>query len=120
MYSMDNRYINSLKKLYEDPKTFDKHKIEIQKIINYSKSKKAKLIVMIIPLIGNLDSSCFYINRIQKYLSSQGVRIINLKEKINHLDNIEMVINRFDSHLSAKGNSIAAMEIIKEINLCKE
>ena len=117
LFSFNDEYLVKLTRAYNNKIKFTQHTEDLHKFINYCDENKARLIVIIIPFIQDLESSNFYVNKVRDYFLRNQVEVINVKNLIQKEDKNEMMVNKFDAHLSEKGNKILAEEIIKQIQL---
>lgn len=109
-------YITFLAKCYSNHNVLSKHKEEIMLFVNYAKENSIKLIVVVFPLLQDIErSDSMYVNDIVDFLKGNKICTINVSNLVKELPIEDRIINKNNGHASNKVNRIVAQEIFRNI-----
>jgi lysophospholipase L1-like esterase len=110
-------YWNFLEKAYQNEDVLNEHLKDLDGIIELSKNKSAKLTVLLIPYLHNLEESeKIFADKIETYFTKKEIEVINVTDLIKDIKLKDRVVNSNDGHASEQVQEIIADELIKSLN----
>ncbi len=112
-----NGYLTYIEKAYSDKPIFDEHMKEIVSFRNYTKSKDIAFLVIIFPLMLEIDlSKKLYVDKVISYLDSQKIEALDLSTLFKDLPALDRIVNRNDAHPSPEVHRLVGEELTKLIS----
>lgn len=105
---------------YEDPEIWSRHLATIDQLVNEARKQKSDLVVVIFPYLKFLNGSDpipKVADRIEQFLKSRGVPVINLSPILSSYPPDQLVANKHDQHASELVHQIVAeklYELVKD------
>ena len=97
---LSSPYFENLKEAYLDPKVFSDHLNEIEKVISFSQSNNAKLLVVIFPILQDLRGSAPIINKLGSFFEDKNIDVVQVADLVKDLSPSERIVNNQDAHPS--------------------
>jgi lysophospholipase L1-like esterase len=93
---------------YTDTTILNAHLRDLSQMIAYRDSTKAKMYVVFIPFLFQLDKSASYTKPVEDYLRSKGVTVVSINDGIKNIPEKERVVGKNDGHGSKTLNTLIA------------
>ncbi len=91
-------YWGFLYESYKNQRIWREHLTELKYIIDYSKSKRSKLLVVVWPKLNQIEKSEFFTSRIVDYLKSENVPVLDLAPLFRGRAAARLIVNKLDGH----------------------
>ncbi len=93
-------YLSYLERAYNDANVWSVHEQDLLRIVDLANNNDIPLVVVVFPLLVDLDWSRPFEEKVVHLLRGRGVPVIHLSEKISGRDHRELVVNNLDAHPS--------------------
>lgn len=106
-----------MKEAYNSEVIFNSHERSLDKFITFSENNDIELTVVIYhPFLGALEmSNELYVNKINNYFKSKGIKTINVSDLVQGIPVSDLVVNEHDSHGSEKDHALVANQLLEII-----
>jgi len=103
--------VDFVKKSYTDTTILNPHLRDLKQFINYAKTNNAKLYVVMIPFLQNLDNSNAYTKPIEDFFKQNNVPMVRVSAFIGQIPAKERIVGKNDGHASASVNTLIANKL---------
>jgi len=111
-----NPYINFVANAYASDTLFAKHTEDLQLFIDFSQSKNIPLLVVVFPILQDVElSENLYGIKLKKLMADKGVNYVDVGALVKDIPIKQRVVNSNDSHASILVNKLVRNEIYKRI-----
>lgn len=97
--------------IWRDEKVLERHRADLQAIVDEVKARKAKLAVVLFPLLHDLEGSAHYCQWVKSFFESQGVPVLEVEGFVKDLTVRERIVNNNDVHPSVRVHHRVAKEL---------
>jgi lysophospholipase L1-like esterase len=101
-------FANFVTKAYTDTTVLNAHFADLQKMIAYRDSVGAKMYVVFIPFLFQLDQSSGYVKPVETYFRQHGVTVVPINDGIAQIPDKERVVGKNDTHAGPAVNTLIA------------
>jgi hypothetical protein len=81
---------------------------KLDSLVNWSSNHKAKMIVLLWPLIADVKDSLPATDKVRDFFQARGVQVVNMADALIDKNPKEMTLNRWDAHPSILTHHLAA------------
>ena len=107
-------YADELLSAFEDPQKWDLHQARLEEFVDWAAENDAKLIVLVWPVLNDLDVSDAANARVGDLFGEQNIPVVQMRDALEGLTVQERMLNSFDAHPSILANRLAA-EALAEV-----
>lgn len=93
-------YLDFLEEAYKDPLAMNKHIADLEFFVTYAKERKVPLLVVIFPLLRDLQSSAIFTRPVGQFFSQNNIPIISVADLVTDMPVAQRVVNHHDGHPS--------------------
>jgi hypothetical protein len=93
-------YLTALKQAYADPEVLAAHFQDLAKFTDYAKGRGIPLIVVLFPILQDLDSSYSMLEPIRNFMGQHDVDVVDVTPMAAKMPFSERVVNANDGHAS--------------------
>lgn len=104
-----------VQKSYTDTTILNPHLRDLQKIVDYARTHNAKMYVVMVPFLQNLDKSNGYTKPIETFFVQQNIPVVRLSEYLGTIPAEERIVGKNDGHASAKVNQLIAEKLYERM-----
>jgi len=104
------------KRAFRDPKIWNTHTNEINKIIKYANERNINLSFLIWPKLTDLSNSREFTDKVEDFLIKKNVTVINLSNVFDGRSTNSLIVNKWDGHPNKKTNQEVAEILYKQLN----
>lgn len=109
-------YLRVLETCFADTALRARHFADIERIETYCRSSDARLLVVVFPMLDNVDASAFYMDPLINWLEQRGVPVIDVRPLVAALPVERRIIHAQDPHPSAEVHRRVAEAIVREVS----
>lgn len=109
---------NNYAALYQDPEVWNRHLLELQQLLNYTKDKKMNLAVIIFPfmnMIGPNYPAAQPAQRLTSFFELQDIPVVNLAPLLSNYSPKQIMVSPRDFHANEFVHRLAAEKIMEKI-----
>jgi len=114
-HSDTDAYAASSFAAYADPAILRSHLDDVAQIIQYASQNETPMIVVIFPLLTDLDRSKAYTEPIGSFFEGHGVPVIDVTDLVRDLPVRARIVNSNDAHASARVHRMVGDSLFAEI-----
>ena len=103
--------VDFVKKSYTDTTILNPHLRDLKQFVDYAKTNNAKLYVVMIPFLQNLDNSNAYTKPIEAFFEQNNVPMVRVSAFIGQVPSKERIVGKNDGHASASVNALIASNL---------
>ncbi|TAE40541.1 MAG: SGNH/GDSL hydrolase family protein [Runella slithyformis] len=100
--------VDFVQKSYTDTTILNPHLRDLKQFVDYAKINNAKLYVVMIPFLQNLDNSNRYTKPVEDFFRQNNVPMVRVSEFVGQIPAKERNVGKNDSHASASVNALIA------------
>ncbi|MFN4146111.1 MAG: SGNH/GDSL hydrolase family protein [Runella sp.] len=100
---------------YSDTTILNPHLRDLQKIVDYARQHNAKMYVLMIPFLQNIDKSDDYTKPVEQFFMNQQVPVVRLSDYLSAIPPKERIVGKNDGHASAKVNALIAERLYEKM-----
>ncbi len=90
-----------VQKAYTDTTIINPHLRDLKKFIDYAKTRKIKLYVVMVPFLKNIDKSSSYTKPVELFLKQNNIATIKLADHLADIPAEKRAVGKNDNHASA-------------------
>ncbi len=106
-----------VQKSYTDTTILNPHLRDLQKIVDYARTHKAPMYVVMVPFLQNLDKSNGYTKPIEDFFIDQKIPVIRLSEHLGNIPPKERIVGKNDGHASVQVNTVIAEKLYDQMKV---
>lgn len=112
-----NGYIDYINVAYNNPKVWFTHKQELNKFIQYAERLNINIGFVLWPNLGDVQGSRNILSKVDEFLSSKKVKVLNLVELLANRKSSALIVNSIDPHPNAELNHEVAALIYEKFEM---
>lgn len=117
---LKEQYIMDVHSFYEDDDIWFLYAQQLQNFIDWSDENGVTLIVLVWPMLDNLETSEHDNMRVAEFFTAQDIPIVLMSSEVDHLTTRERTVNRFDAHPSPVVHQLAAEALAEVIQTMED
>lgn len=100
-----------VQKSYTDTTILNPHLRDLKQFVDYARANNAKLYVVMIPFLQNLDKSNGYTQPVEAFFKANQVPVVRVSDFIGQVPANERIVGKNDGHASASVNALIASRL---------
>jgi hypothetical protein len=105
------RYSDYILSAYDNAAVWTMLLAELDKMVTWTQANNARLVVLLWPVLTNLDWSAQVLAPVQAHLAGQGVTVVNMADALAGKSASELVVNALDAHPNMVVHRLAAEKL---------
>ncbi len=109
-------YLSFMKEVYNNAEVLQEHYNDLIAIIDYTKDKHSKLVVLIYPELTDLETSNkIYVDKISAFFQDKGCIVISVGDLVKKMPVKERIVSPYDTHGGVKVHEMVAGKLAEVI-----
>jgi len=108
-------YLAHLDDCYDSTFVWRSHAAELTELVQHARSRGARIVAVVFPLLGNVDATARHAARVTEHLREQGADAVDMGTVLAGRPREEVVVNAFDHHPNVLVHSDVADRVLPEV-----
>jgi len=112
---MQKNYSRYLHDCYDNLQVWDRHSKEMEQVVNYAKTNHAKLVVVIFPMLTDIQRSKPYTNKVAEFFHTNGAEVVDLGTVLAKEEPASLIVSSLDPHPNSFLHRLVAELILPHV-----
>jgi hypothetical protein len=113
--NVSTAYFEYLRSAYGNAASWEKHQAELKAFADFARTKGSRLIFVLFPDLTNVSSSAAALERVQDFLRTEKVEVLNLVPLLRGRSPADLIVNSIDAHPNAATHALVAKLLLPRI-----